>query len=154
MIIMKDKFEVARFKKWRDNFTQNPTLAAITDAALITKEDLKALLVDMDAMGSDSARVYFVRFEKDVDEPQKNKKKVNGVAPPGCTWEEAGNGLTQIALAITPTIGFKIDPDTYIVTANDMTENGSITLLIPGGREEGPTGHNPPPQTQKLEPNP
>lgn len=150
MIIMKNKFEITRFKKWRDNFLKNPTLPAVTNSAFITKNDLKALLTDMDAMGADSARVYFLRFEKDVDEPQKNKKMINGKAPAGCTWEEAGKGLTQIAIAITPTTGFKIDPTSYLMSASDMPENGLITLLIPGGEEEGPTGHNPPPSDEKA----
>jgi hypothetical protein len=147
---MKKSFAFERFKKWRNNFVENPTLPPVTDSALITKEDLQALFADMETMNADSVRIYFLRFEPDINEPQEKKVKIAGKYADGCTWAEAGNGLSQLAIALTPTKNYRIDPKTYIVTAEDITDRVSITLLIPGRDIEGPTGHNPPPSTEKI----
>jgi hypothetical protein len=37
---------------------------------------------------------------------------------------------------------FKENAD-YTIEADDIVENDQILMLIPGGEEEGPTGHNP-----------
>ena len=39
---------------------------------------------------------------------------------------------------------FKQNAD-YTTQADDIIENGKVLMLIPGGKIEGPTGHNPKP---------
>lgn len=157
---MKDNFKLDEFKEWRENFLLNPILPSITHTVIIGRQDLEDLLADMERLGPecDCVKIYFLRFKMDGGKPQKVEKKVDGKVPIGCAYLPAGNGMSQICIAITPAKDFKVDKTTYVVSAtafkDPLVPTNEISLVIPGGREDGPGGMNPPPSEARPSPNP
>lgn len=147
---MVKQFSVSKFKEWEDAHSENPNLPCVTKSALIKLSELETFLNTVKNLGdADSVRISFLRFKMDDDSiniPQEKKHWSNERIPVGCKWIEAGEGLTQVAIAIIPTKNHTLDEELIERADNIIGENDSkILVLMPGGEDVGPTGHNPPP---------
>lgn len=145
---MVKKFNVPDFKRWEDAHVENMSLPFITESALIKLSELEVFLNHVKSLaGADSVRISFLRFNVDdnINIPQEKKDWADERVPEGCKWIEAGQGLTQVAVALVPTKNLQFDLQ-LIASADNITEenNSKILILIPGGEKDGPTGHNPP----------
>jgi len=139
---MNKPIETSTLKTWKDNLQPTADTPVLTTEALITLGDLEDFLQEIKAKNADSVRINLVRFDWKTNEPQEIKE--NGANfPKGCKWQVTGT-KTQVAIAMNGTQNFKQNAD-YTTQADDIIENDKLLMLIPGGKEEGPTGHNPKP---------
>jgi hypothetical protein len=145
---MLKEITTTQFDEWKRNLSPESDMPVITTSALIKLSELEDFIAQIKAEGGTGICVNLVRFTWDKDEPQVGKKTGNDNRPlKGCEWDFFNNTQkTQVALAISGTKNYKESPE-LIATADDIKVNGKISLLIPGGEKEGPTGHNPPSKT-------
>ena len=130
---------------WKENLQPTTEKLVLTTDALITLEDLKEFMTALKEKKADSVRISLVRFDWNNNEPQiKKENSANGSGYPlGCTWQKVGK-KTQVAIVMNGTKNY-IENSDYTIKADDIVENNVVWMLIPGGLEEGPTGHNPKP---------
>lgn len=147
---MVKQFSKLEFEKWENAYLANMTLPFITKSALIELSELETFLIEAKKLSADSARITFLRFEINKNEPQGKKTWPDGRIMDGCEWMEAGHGLTQVAVALVPTESLRYNEE-LIGEADNIIDKISdqILMLIPGGETEGPTGHNPPPSAKE-----
>jgi cytochrome oxidase Cu insertion factor (SCO1/SenC/PrrC family) len=104
--------------------------------------DLESFIQDIKEKQADSVRINLVRFDWKDNEPQTTKENGDNF-PLGCKWQVTGK-KTQVAVVMNGARNYKQNPD-YTTQADDIIENNELLMLIPGGKTEGPTGHNPKP---------
>jgi hypothetical protein len=139
---MNKRIRTPLLKIWKDNLEPAADMPVLTTHALITIDELENFVRQIKANQADSVRINLVRFDWKNNEPQV--KKENGIDfPLGCKWQVTRK-KTQVAIALNGTKNFKMNTD-YTIQADDIVENDELLMLIPGGEEEGPTGHNPKP---------
>jgi len=139
---MNKSIDTTTLKVWKKNLQPVSPMPVLTTHALITLNDLETFIQEIKGKRADSVRISLVRFDWKKNEPQT--KKENGADfPPGCKWQVTGK-KTQVAIAMNGARNFKMNTD-YTTEAEDIIENDELLMLIPGGKEEGPTGHNPKP---------
>jgi hypothetical protein len=137
---MNKPIDTSVVKVWKDNLKPAGKTPVLTTHALITLDDLENFVEEIKAKQADSIRINLVRFDWKNNEPQA--KKENGANfPIGCKWQVIGK-KTQVAITMNGARNFRENRD-YTIEADDIVENDQILMLIPGGEEEGPTGHNP-----------
>jgi hypothetical protein len=138
---MIETFKTTTFEEWQENLEPDSSTPVITTTAWIELGELKSFIREIEAKNAKGIGIHLIRFSWNKDEPQGNKSGAG--APLGCQWLEAPNDKTQVAIAISGTKNYNVDLQTYVIEAEDLTENGSIRLLMPGAKKDGPTGHNP-----------
>jgi hypothetical protein len=149
---MKKKFDFGTLEKWEKNFLDNQNVPFLTTSAIVEITELEEFIADAKKMKADSVRVSFMRFTKPpgsliTDAPHGVIHGPDGNIFKGCVWLEAKPGLTQAAVALMPCKNFSKD-EQFVVHADVIVEAHQVLTLIPGGSNGGPTGHNPPGQTE------
>lgn len=138
--MLKD-ISVNTLHSWTANFQRNTALPFVTHSALVELDELQAFVDAARQQNATAVRFYCIRLKTNetLYLPPDN---VDGKLPEGCTWLEAGNGLTQGSFALVPVDKISIDPD-FIFSGNNVVQGNAITTLIPGIDRKG-TGHCPP----------
>jgi hypothetical protein len=148
--VMNEPFDKNTFDTWKKNLKPDANLPVCTTDALIDLTELENFISDIKVKGAKSIRVNLVRFNWKDNEPQKIKEKDDN-HPIGCKWNLAdGTNTSQVGIVINGADQIIRSAD-YTLKANDIFEaNGDVRLLIPGGRQEGPSGHNPPGPVKRV----
>jgi hypothetical protein len=129
------------FREWQNNLVISDNLPGITTSAVIKLSELEDFIKQIKPV-ADSISINLVRFTWNKDEPQGKKKDANAKPLQGCEWQFVTNGKTQIAIAISAG-KYSINND-FVETSAEIINDDKILLLMPGGKDIGPTGHNPP----------
>jgi len=132
--------------RWITNFDSNDALPFASASALISLKDLEAFIAKIKGQQADSVRVYFMRFQSN-DTP-RILDAPGGSLPKGCKWQVVSGNLSQGAIAMVPAKNLAISDD-LLFTADDVTFNDMITVLMPGLQGKG-TGMNPPSPAPKT----
>ena len=139
---MNKPIDTTTLKIWKDNLQPESPTPVLTTHALITLKEMESFIQDIRAKNADSVRINLVRFDWKENEPQTTKENGDNF-PLGCKWQVTGK-KTQVAIVMNGARNYKQNPD-YTTQADDIIENNELLMLIPGGKAEGPTGHNPKP---------
>ena len=139
---MNKPIDTTTLKTWKDNLQPASSMPVLTTEALVTLKELESFIQDIKKKNADSVRINLVRFDWKKNEPQTKKENGDNF-PPGCKWQVTGT-KTQVAIVMNGATNYKTDGN-YITAADDIIENDTLLMLIPGGEAEGPTGHNPKP---------
>ena len=139
---MNTTIETSTLDIWKDNLQPDSDTPVLTTHALITLDDLTTFVNKLREKQADSVRISLVRFDWNNNEPQEIKENGSNF-PVGCTWQKVGE-KTQVAIAMNGTKNY-VEKSDYTLEAEDIVENNKVWMLIPGGKKEGPTGHNPKP---------
>lgn len=137
--VMQKNVDSNKLKEWISHFNQQE-LPFITSSALLELKDLEAFIASAKAQEADSVRIYFIRFKS--NEIPTDAVWVNGKEATGCKWLNTPNGFTQASIAMIPTKNFQHDDD-YVFSADNITINNQVTVLMPGIEGKG-TAMNPP----------
>jgi hypothetical protein len=140
-------FPTSDVHRWITNFDSNDTMPFASASALISLQDLEAFVAKIKGQQADSVRVYFMRFQSN-DTP-RILDVPGGPLPKGCKWNVVSGDLSQGAIAMVPAKNLAIDDNDFLFTAEDVTSNGMITVLMPGLSGKG-TGMNPPSPAPKT----